>query len=60
MQIRSSSSELTVLPYLAKMVSLPQEEVRSFAAAAGLTYPARPCQIRQGSKKGKFEQDRSF
>ena len=37
--------ELTVLPYLAKMVSLPQEEVRSFAAAAGQTYPAKPYQI---------------
>ena len=45
MQIRSSSSELTVLPYPAKMVSLPQEEVTNFAAAAGQTYPAKPYQI---------------
>lgn len=60
MQIRSSSSELTVLPYPAKMVSLPQEEVTNFAAAAGQTYPAKPYQIWPGSKKGTFEQDRSI
>ena len=60
MQIRSSSSELTVLPCPAKMVSLPQEEVTSFAAGAGQTHPAKAYQSDQAVKRVLLNKTEAF